>query len=84
LTELRPFGTALGAPEPWWLGTHLLMPGPWLAPKVRREPRFRSRLPSIRSLRLKRAPEHRAEAAGVLGLGLIPWPEGTRKCTRWI
>jgi hypothetical protein len=53
LIELSPFGTALGAPEPWWLGAHLLMPKPWLAPKARREPRFGSRLPSIGSLRLK-------------------------------
>jgi hypothetical protein len=46
-------------------------------------PRIGSR-PSIGSLRLERAPESRVEAACVLGLDLIPLPEGTRELTRWV
>ena len=57
---------------------------PRLAPKAGREPRTRFRLPSIESLRLSRAPEPRAVAADVLGLGRIPWPKGTRERTRWV
>jgi len=33
-------------------GAHLLVPGPWPAPKVGREPMIGFRLPSIGSLRL--------------------------------
>jgi hypothetical protein len=46
-----------------------------LALKAERELRIGSRLPSIGCLRLGRALESRAEVEGVLGLGLIPWPE---------
>jgi hypothetical protein len=52
-----------------------LRPGPLLALKAERELRIGSRLPSIGCLRLGRALESRAEVEGVLGLGLIPWPE---------
>jgi hypothetical protein len=83
LTELRPWGNAGEPPKPWWLGAPLFFPGPWLALKARREPRFRSKPPSIGAQRLRRTLETRVEA-GVLGLGLIPLSEGSREHTRWV
>jgi hypothetical protein len=50
-------GLRQGAPEPWWLGVYLLVPGPWLVSEAGREPRIGSRLSSIGSLRLGRTPE---------------------------
>jgi len=84
LIEPRPRGSAREPPEPRWLGPHLLAPRPRLAPKAGREPWIASRLPSFRRPRFGRAPEPRAVEAGVLGLGLIPWPKGMRECTRGV
>ena len=36
------------------------------------------------SLRLERVPEPRTEVAGVPGLDLHPWPEGTHEHTQWV
>ena len=79
-----PVGQRWGAPQASELGVHLLMPGHCREPKARRETRIGSMLPSIGSERLGRAPEPRAEAADVLGLGLIPWPDGSRERTQWV
>jgi hypothetical protein len=48
-----------------------LLPGPWLAPKIGKEPRIGFRLSSIESLRLGQALEPQVEVEGVLGLGPI-------------
>jgi hypothetical protein len=74
LTELCPWGNA----------GPLFFLGPWVALKAWREPRIRSKPPSIGAQRLRRTLETRAEAAGVLGLSLIPLSEGSRERTRWV
>ena len=47
-----PTGQRWGVPKPLVAQGAPFMPGPWLAPKTRREPRIKSRLPLIGSLRL--------------------------------
>jgi hypothetical protein len=62
-----PKGHRQGAPKPRRLSACLLVPKPWLAPKSGRRTRIGSKLPSIGSLRLNRAPEPRTLAAVVPG-----------------
>jgi hypothetical protein len=77
-------GQRRGAHEPWWLGTCLLVLGPWLASKASRRPRIGSKLSLVRSLRLGRAPEPRVMAAVAFELGQFLWPKGACERTRWV
>jgi hypothetical protein len=65
---------ALGSPRALEAWGACLWPGPWLALKDGRGPRFGFRLPSIEHLRLGRAPEPQAEAEGMLRINpILSW-----------